>query len=120
MFWEVFPIIVLFLSIVAIVKVISDNRTKAKLIEARPSDEVVRSLFETSRDPALFGALKWGLVITFVGAGLVVVSFLGDFRDPITYGFMLFCGGAGLLVYYGIASWVLKRSRSERGAADRE
>lgn len=104
MFWEMFPAIVLFLSIVAIVKIIIENRTKAKLIEARPSDEVVRALFERSKDPALFGALKWGLVITFVGAGLVAVSYLGDFEDPITYGFMLLSGGAGLLVYYWIAS----------------
>lgn len=114
MMWaEMIPLVVLFLSIVMIVKVIADNRTKAKLIEARPSDEVVRALFEKSKDPALFGALKWGLVISFVGAGLVAVNFLGDFQDPITYGFMLVCGGAGLLVYYWVAS------RAVRSGGDR-
>lgn len=120
MWAEVVPMVVLFLAIVAIVKIIADNRTKAKLIEARPSDEVVRALFAKSQDPALFTALKWGLVISFVGAGLVAVSYLGDFRDPITYGFMLVCGGGGLLAYYWIATRVLKSSGREGGAAGHE
>lgn len=107
MMWaEMIPVVVLFLSIVAIVKIIADNRTKAKLIEARPSDEVVRALFEKPRDPALHSSLKWGIVIVSVGLGLVVVQTLGDdwFNRPTAYGVMLVFGGAGLLLYYWIAS----------------
>jgi hypothetical protein len=71
----------------------------------------VREIIVQKEPPFLFGALKWGLVITFVGAGLVAVNYVGDLTDPIAYGFMLVCGGAGLLVYYWIAARVMRSGR---------
>lgn len=101
------------IAILGLAKILSDNRTKTKLIEARPSEEMVRALFGMREDRGIFSALKWGLVVVGVGLGLVVVQvFPADFSDPIAYGFLFLFGGSGLLAYYLIAS---RRARKDAG-----
>lgn len=95
---------IIFLSIAAIVKIISDNRTKRKLIDGGVSEEFARTIFAGQQDPTAWAALKWGLVVMGLGVALVIVQFLPyDFEEPIAYGLMFLLAGAGLLIYYAIA-----------------
>ena len=109
------PISVAFLLLVGwMTKVLSDNWTKRHLIEARLPEEVVRALFRKDIDPEMFAALKWGIVLVALGAGLVAVQALPyGVEDPLTWGVALLFAGGGLLLYYLVAGLII-RTRNER------
>lgn len=90
-----------FLSIVWIVKIISDNRIRRKLVDQRVSDEMARAIMQKGATPSAFGALKWGLVILGIGGALIIGHILTiDMDDPIGLGFVFLAAGAGLVTYY--------------------
>ena len=97
--------IALFAAIAWIIKVISDNRTRRRLIDSGATEGMVAALFANrEQDPNVPASLKWGLVTVGVGLSLVVIQVLPyDFEEPIAYGLMLLFAGAGLLVYYRMA-----------------
>ena len=79
-----------------------------RLIEKGLSPEEVKSYFAGAerkpRGPS--GALKWGILLLFFGAGLFVANVLEqimDFSDGITFGVVLLFIGAGFLTYYMLA-----------------
>jgi hypothetical protein len=112
MMWDEpgFALASFFVFILAITKVLSDNWTKRKLVEARVSDDVVRTLFRKASDPELFAALKWGIVLVALGLGLMVSQYLpARFEEPLAWGVVLVFGGAGLLAYYAVARALLRR-----------
>jgi hypothetical protein len=99
-----------FVFVLGITKVLADNWTKRKLIEARVSDDVVRTLFRSGSDPELFAALKWGIVLVSLGLGLMVSQYLpARFDQPLAWGVVLVFGGVGLLAYYAIARALVRR-----------
>ena len=110
-------LICFFLFVLAITKVLSDNWTKRRLIEARLPEDVVRALFRKETDPELFGALKWGIVLWSVGLALVVTHYLrARFDQPLTWGVVLLFGGGGLMAYYITARAVLRRDPPDTAA----
>ena len=110
-----FALVGFFAFILGITKVLSDNWTKRKLIEARVSDDVIRTLFRKESDPEMFAALKWGIVLVALGLGLIVSQYRpSGFEEPLAWGVVLVFGGAGLLAYYAIARALVRR---DAGAA---
>lgn len=108
--------IALFLSlafgVVSVTRIISDGRTRRRLIDAGATPELARALAATTRnDPGFFGALKWGLVTLAVGLALIVIQFL-PFRsdEPIVAGLILLFLGGGLLAYFAGARRLARRS----------
>ena len=91
--------------IVGVTKVISDGRTRRRLIAAGATPELARAITATPRgDPMVYSALKWGLVLGAVGVALIVVQFLPyGSDDPIVLGLILLFAGGGLLGYYAAA-----------------
>ena len=92
-------IVVLFTSLA---KIISDGRTRRRLIEAGATADVVRAVTPAVRDDlGVYSALKWGIVIVAAGLALVVIQFL-PYRDndPIVPGILLVFVGAALLIYW--------------------
>ena len=82
-------------------RIISEGRTRRRLIESGGSAEVARALAASQDEHGLFGALKWGIVAIGVGLAFVVVQFLPyDEDDPIMFGVVLLFLGASLLTYY--------------------
>ena len=105
-----FALVGFFAFILGITKVLSDNWTRRKLIEARVSDDVIRTLFRKESDPEMFAALKWGIVLVSLGLGLIVSQYLPSrFEEPLAWGVVLVFGGAGLLAYYAIARALIRR-----------
>ena len=84
-----------------IARIISEGRTRRRLIEAGGSAEVARALMSSQDEHGLFGALKWGIVAVGVGLSFVIVQFLPyNEDDPIMFGIVLLFLGASLLTYY--------------------
>lgn len=109
-----------FAFVLCMTKVLSDNWTRRKLIEARVSDDVIRTLFRKQSDPELFAALKWGIVLVSLGLGLIVSQHLHTtFQEPLAWGVVLMFGGAGLLAYYAVARALLRRDARDSSARPR-
>ena len=110
--WEspVLVFVSFFAFILGTTKVLSDNWTKRKLIEARVSEDIIRALFRKESDPEMFAALKWGIVLAALGVGLIVSQYLPSrFEEPLAWGVVLVFGGVGLLAYYATARAVIRR-----------
>ena len=114
--WEspVLVFVSFFAFVLGTTKVLSDNWTKRKLIEARVSEDIIRALFRKESDPEMFAALKWGIVLAAIGMALVVSQYLpSGFDEPLAWGLVLLFGGAGLLVYYVVARAVIRSERAD-------
>jgi hypothetical protein len=91
-------------TVLGIARIISEGRTRRRLIDSGNSAEVARSLGDLgSAEERLAGALKWGIVAIAAGIALVTIQFLPYERDePIVLGILLLFVGAGMLAYYMI------------------
>ena len=91
--------------IVGVAKILSDGRTRRRLIDAGATPELATALAQAPRrDPGLHDTLRWGLVTGALGVGLIVIQFLPYGADqPIVYGVVLLFGAGGLLGYYAAA-----------------
>ena len=100
---EMIPII-FFVVTAYIIKVISDNGTKKRLIEKGMIDENLKYFYADKYDRYVPSALKWGMVLTAIGLAILVGRLLDEYRiEEITIGLMLLFGGLALVIYYFIA-----------------
>lgn len=81
------------------------HREKMRIIEKGFTPEDAKKFFAESekkpRNP--YGALKWGILFLFVGAGIFVANILQelyDFNDGVTFGLIMLSIGLGFVVYY--------------------
>jgi len=112
--WELFPLIVMFLVIPFIVKVVSDNKIRQKLIEKGLVDENIKHLFPSKPKDQISASLKWGMVLIAVGLAVFVGQMApSDLVEEVTIGCMLVFGGLALVIYYVIASKKLNKSGQE-------
>ena len=109
--------VALFLSftvgIIAVTRIISDSRTRRRLIEAGASPELARLIISGSAtDHGVQAALQWGLVTGAVGLAFVTIQYM-PFQpgEPISYGILLLFASAGLIGYHVIGRRML-RSRA--------
>lgn len=107
-----------FAAIVWIVKIISDNRIRRKVLDQRVSDELAEAILKKdASEPSALGALKWGLIVLAVGGALVLVEMLSiDVDEPLAYGLLFLAAGGGLVAYYLIVS----QHDEERSAKNEE
>jgi len=91
-----------FAMIAYIVKLISDNRLRRKVLNSPASEEMAEALLRRQwSEPRTRSALKWGLVFVSLGAGVLIVNLLAiGFESPLAYAVLLLATGAALLGYY--------------------
>ena len=102
---ELVPIIVVttfFGCIAYVAKVIGDTRIRRKVLERDTSADMADALLNRGwKEPSTRAALKWGLVIVALGAGLLLVELFGlRFESPVAYAVLLLSTGTALLGYY--------------------
>lgn len=102
------PLIVaiIFGSAIYVIKTISDNRIRRRLIESGQVDEKIKYLYFTAQnaDPAYFSSVKWGLILIALGLALFLQQFLPyRFDDELTFGMMFLLAGIAFIVYYFLA-----------------
>lgn len=93
--------IVLFLSIVAAIKIVVDARVRRRMAETHASEDLVRSMLQADEQSRRLSALKWGLVLVLMGLSFGLIDALNlNPDDPATYGLLLGSAGLGLLGYH--------------------
>lgn len=94
----------LFAMIVFIVKIVSDNRLRRKVLNSAASEEMAEALLDRQwAEPQTRSALKWGLILFSLGIGVLFVDVLAfSFESPLAYAVLLLATGLALLVFYAI------------------
>lgn len=107
--------IFLFLSVAAvfIVAITTKHRERMMMVEKGLSTEDIKALYakSTRRDPLT--SLKWGILAVFVGLGLLIGNVLDEYfgvNAGVIAGAITIFAGAGLLLYYRIASKRLEQA----------
>ena len=99
----VFGMAVFFGAIVLLVKIISDNRLRQKLVEKGIVDENVKYLY-AKRESSSGGSLKWGIFLVAIGAALMIIRMAPHvFYDESAFGLLMISGGVALFAHYFIA-----------------
>jgi hypothetical protein len=102
-----------------IVKVISDNRIRRRLIDSGQVDEKIKFLYfkspNTFSEP--FSSVRWGLVFIALGLGIIIgQQFPAGEKEQMTLCAMFIMAGIAFLVYYFLAKRELNRkSPTEAG-----
>jgi hypothetical protein len=107
---------IVFLSITFVIKLISDNRIRNKLIESGKIDEQVKYLYmQGSKERSPLNSLKWGLVLVALGLALFVGQVLPyEMADEGTIGTMFLFAGIAFLIYY----FIYKKEQSEENSVE--
>ena len=99
---------IVFFSLVAMVKLLTDWRTRRHLIEKGVVDERVKQLFGIS-ELSVLSNLKWGMVLIGVGLASFLSRWLPYYMDDEgTIGLILIFAGLAFLIYFPIAQKKLK------------
>ena len=92
-----------FVLVAYIAKLIRDTRIRRKALDSSLSEEKMEELPGKGEwtEPSTRLALKWGLVVLALGAGLLFVDLLTiSFESPLAYAVLLVATGIALLGYY--------------------
>jgi len=101
------PIVVvptIFFSIYLVIKTISDNGVRRKLVDKGMVDENARALFQT-RVETPENSLKYGMILIALGIAVMVGMYVPSYmQEEITISGMFILGGLALVIYYFSAS----------------
>jgi hypothetical protein len=108
---EMVPIFVLGIIgyfVLELVRVVSENRLRHKLIEKGLVDEKVNILFASRPAAQSASSLKWGIVLIAVGLAFMFAYWIhawvpSAIREEIAAGVVFFMAGLAMIVFYAIA-----------------
>jgi len=106
---EVLIPIVMFLLPVFIVKIISDNRIRNKLIDKGMVDENTKYLYANQVILQPLASFKWGLVLIGIGLALFAGN-IWNMHEELVIGLMFVLAGLGFFVYYFLANKEIKKN----------
>lgn len=113
--WEMLPLVVMFIMVPIIIKLLSDNKTRRKLIEKGLVDEKVKYLFMDKPKEYVSSSLKWGMVLIAIGLAVFVGQMAPkELMEEVTIGAMFVFGGLALVIYYVIASRNINKNNENR------
>ena len=96
--------ITLFLCVTYAIKALLDSRTRAKLIAANGSEEMIRTLVQNEEQQHRHTSLRWGIVLTSLAVGFGLIEYFGwDDVTPGAIALLLGATGIGNLAFYSIA-----------------
>jgi hypothetical protein len=105
--------LVLFVSIAYAIRAAVDARSRVKMADLAVSAEVVQAIMLAEEARRLRAGLRWGLVLTSLAAGLVIVEIVGwSEPTPGALGILVGATGFGNLIYFLLAPPLQRRARS--------
>jgi len=101
---------IIFASVVAIVKIVTDAVTRRRILDRAASDpKATQNLFA---HPELMNlsSLKWGMVLVGIGLAWLISRWMPYYwHDETVFGLMFLLAGIGMLAYYPIAQRKMKK-----------
>ena len=105
---------IVFFSIVAVVKILADAKTRNRLIEKGVADEKIRDFLGATSQLHALSSLKWGMVLVGIGLAAVIgEAFPSYVSDEITWALIFIFAGIAFLVYYPLADRRLKQAQDK-------
>ncbi len=112
--WEMLPLIVMAIVVPVIIKILTDSKTRRKLIEKGLVDENIKYLFQTKSRNYNGASLKWGMILIAVGLAIFVGQMSPlEMVPEVTIGCMLIFGGIALVLYYLVVGKKADKSKEE-------
>jgi drug/metabolite transporter (DMT)-like permease len=112
---ETLQMAIVFVSIIAVIKIISDNVVRKRLIDKGMVDEKIKYLYNGSPRSKALSNLKWGIVL--IGIGLAAIIAQVSREDWVdrggAIGLMFVFGGVGYLTYYFLMSREADKAKKE-------
>lgn len=94
------------------------HREKMRLIEKGLTPDEVKAYFADNnikpKNP--YSSLKWGILLTFLGAGIFLANLLEglyDIQEGVMMGIIVFAAGLGFLVYFSFVNSKLKNQTQD-------
>lgn len=111
---EILVPISFFIIIAFIIKVISDNKVRHRLIEKGVINENIKYLFADKILNRNLSSLKWGLVLTGIGSAFFIGQlFHHTISEEMTIGGMFMFAGLGFIIYYIVTKRMSKETPGE-------
>lgn len=111
MYSDIFVPLIIFGFFAYVIKILSDNRIRNRLIEKGMLDEKVKFLYLDSFQKRNFSSLKWGMVLIALGLALFIGKILPeDYQEEMTFGLMLLFAGIAFLIYYFLSKRMLAKT----------
>ena len=102
---------IVLVSVIVLIKLLSDNKIRSKLIDKGMVDENVKFLYTDRFEYRVPSALKWGIVLIGIGLAFLIGQLVpSHISGEVTIGSMFILAGLALLVYYVIAKSMVNRS----------
>jgi hypothetical protein len=96
--------ITLFLCVTYAIKALLDARTRAKLIAANGSEELIRSLVQNEEQQRRHASVRWGVVLVCLAVGFALIDYFGwDEVTPGAIAVLLGATGIGNLASFAIS-----------------
>ena len=96
--------ITLFICITLAIKFVIDGRVRRRFAETNVSEDLVKAMLVADEQARRLSALKWGIVLTSIGAGFGLVGGMHmDTNNPAVFGLLVASAGIGMLVYHFVA-----------------
>ena len=91
-------------TLLALIKVISDNKIRRRLIEKDLVNENLQYLYAQQAGYKLPSSLKWGFVLVGIGLAFIIGLFMpSSINDEVTIASMFILAGLGFLLYYYVS-----------------
>ena len=102
--FEILIPIAFFLCVTYAIKAVLDARTRAKLIAANGTSDMIRTLVQNEAEQHRHASLRWGIVLTSLAVGFGLIQAFGwDDVTPGAVAVLLGATGVGNLIFYSIA-----------------
>lgn len=97
--------ITLFVCVVAVFKIVMENRVRSRLAQSGASEDLVRAMLAADERNRSVSSLKWGLVLVLIGIGFGLIDLLNlDGNDPATFGILIGFAGLGMLGFHALTN----------------
>lgn len=101
---EVIVFVTLFACVTYTIKALLDARTRAKLIAANGSEEMIRSLVQNEERQRRHAAVRWGVVLVCLAIGFALIEYFGwDDVTPGAIAVLLGATGVGNLIWFAVS-----------------
>jgi len=111
---DIFIPLIIFGFFAYVIKILSDNRVRNRLIEKGMVDEKVKFLYLDTFHKRNFSSLKWGMVLIALGLALFIGEILPEHnQEEMTFGLMLLFAGIAFLIYYFLSKKIVAKTSAE-------